>query len=176
MKTYIPIILVVVALVGVVFGGRFYMKKHSPAPKPETAGQVQMKTYSGEVMRVFEGENKISYSFEIPETATATVSMDGALISITDNNMPYATVYISYEGGRGYSPIDYITDIIASHVTVLNIMGTSTIGAYDWQIAESAGSEWHIATAGNDQWLFIVENKKTVHDHAQKLLESVKAK
>ncbi len=172
MKTYISILLVILGLTVVVLGGYFYTKQN-PQVVPQAQGDVRMKTYSSSVSRFFEGDNKIEYSFDIPEYATATIDMDGALIKITSTSSPYATIYISYEGGRGFTALDYINEIIAPHVSVINPKNISTIGTHTWQVAESEGSEWHIAPLRNNEWLFIVENRKVNHDVVEKTLESL---
>lgn len=176
MKTYIAILIGIVVLAGATFGG-YKIIKHKRATKViSTENVIRMKDVTGEVAREFEGQNVVDYSFQIPETATTTLDMDGALIKVTDNDNPYATIYISYEGGRGFAPVDYIGQVIAPHVSVLDITDVKKIGDHDWQGAESEGSEWHVASAANGQWLIVVENKKAVHALVVKTLESFKAK
>lgn len=175
MKTYISILLIVLGLVIVVYGGYVYTKKHNLKPQA-SQDVVKMKTYSSKVSRFYEGDNIIDYSFDIPEYATTTTEMDGAFTKITTSTSSYATVYVSYEGGRGFTPLGYIDEIIAPHVSVINPLSEEMIGNYKWQVAESEGSEWYIAQVANEQWLFIVENKKVNHDLVQKTLESLKIK
>ncbi len=174
MKTYVAILIGIAVLFTVVFGGYSFMKKGETSPVVKTEEQANMKSVTGSVTRIFEGENKVEYSFLIPEDATTTGSMDGALIKISDASSTYATVYISYEGGRGFNALNYISEAIAPHVTVINPKGKVTLGENEWQIAESAGSEWHIAETGKGQWLVIVENRKTNHDVVEKSLVSFK--
>lgn len=137
---------------------------------------ILMKSFSSKVVRVFEGENVLEYTFDIPETATTSIDMDGALIRVIDVDTPAYAVYMSYEGARGYSPLDYLNNVVAPHVAVIDPMGTSTIGLFDWQLAETEGSEWHIASVNGGNWLIIVESKKTSHDTVIKTLESVSVK
>ena len=176
MKTYIAILIGVVVLSGVVFGGYKFMQSRESEVVPKEVASVNMKTVTGTVIREYEGENLLEYSLEIPETATTSVDMDGALIRIVDSGLPYATIYISYEGGRGYGPTDYIGAIIAPHVSVINTTSVSKIGEYDWQGAESEGSEWHLASVVDGQWLAVVENKKTFRPNVEKTLESFRVK
>ncbi len=175
MKTYISILLVVLGLVVIVSGGYVYMKKNRVQTVLEKRDSVLMKSFTGDVTRVYEGDNKLSYSFDIPEIATTTVGMDGALIKVSDATSSYTTIYISYEGGRGFGPIDYMDEVIAPHVSVINANGTTTIGNYEWQVADSEGSEWHIASIAGGSWLVIVENRKNMHDLVQKIIASLKA-
>lgn len=174
MKKYITILVGIIALSAFLFGGYTFLKRHSVKPVAQIQSETPMRSFSSDVVRVFEGENKLAYSFDIPETATTSLGMDNALVRITDATSSYATMYMSYEGARGFTPLEYVSEIIAPHVSVINPTGTSTIGVYEWQAAESDGSEWHVASVNNGAWLIIVENKKAVHDLVEKTLESVK--
>ena len=175
MKKYVNILIGIVVLLGVLYGGQLLISEREEADITDIKAEVGVKSFSGEVVRVFEGENKLSYSFDIPETASTSIDMDGALIRITNETNPLASVYLSYEGARGYTPMDYINNTIAPHVAVINPTSTSTIGGYDWQGAESEGSEWHVASVLNGSWLIVVENRKSVHDATESILTSVKA-
>jgi hypothetical protein len=172
MKTYIAILVGVVVLVAVVFVGYKFTSKSSLA---DAQSQAMMRTakVTGEVKRMFEGEHVINYSFNVPELASTTVDMDGALVKIVTEKGANANVYFSYEGGRGFSPADYLTEKVAPHVPVINDAGMSTVGNYEWTMAESAGSEWFVAPTMDKQWLIVVEAKKTVHDETLELLKSM---
>jgi hypothetical protein len=178
MKKNVTILVGLVVLITVLYGVSSLMKDGGAesAKVTDVEGPVAVKAFVGKVIRVFEGENVLDYGFDIPETATTSIDMDGALIKVADEetSAPIASVYMSYEGGRGYSPSEYIAKVTSPHVPVINEVGTSTIGLYDWTVAESEGSEWHVAQVGT--WLIIVENKKTEHDTVEKILESVSAK
>lgn len=176
MKTYIAILIGVVVLSGVVFGGYMIMKKQKATEVPQAETVVRMQTITGSVTRVFEGDNVIEYSFDIPEGATTTRAMDGALVKIGDATSSYANMYISYEGARGYSAVDYINRIITPHVSVITTTNVVHVGDYDWQMAETQGSEWYIASVANGQWLLIVESRKTAHGATEKMLESLKTR
>jgi hypothetical protein len=174
MKKYLLIGAGAVVLLGLVVWG--YTNSQAPESLLQTnGGAVNTQTVSGTVSRFYEGENKVAYSFQIPESATTTVEMDGALIRIWENGVAYANIYLSYEGGRGYGPIDYMGDIIAPSVPVINATGASVVGGYSWQTASSDGTEWHLAPVLNDQWLVVVEGKKSARDATKVSLESFKA-
>jgi hypothetical protein len=176
MKKYITILIGVVVLFAVLYGGRFLMKDRNQADVTDVTSSVLMKSVTGQVMRMFEGEHVIDYSFKAPESSTTTVEMDGALVRVTDAMNPVVSIYFSYEGGRGYAPLDYIDNVIAPHVAIIEPTSTSTVGAYDWQGAESEGSEWHVAQVLGGQWLVVVENKKTEHDTVNEILSSFEVK
>ena len=178
MKKNVTILIGLVVLFAVLYGGSLLMNKGGKdvANVKDVETSVAMKSFIGQVVRNYEGENVLEYGFDIPETATTSIDMDGALIKIVDQELPVATVYMSYEGGRGYSALDYISNVIAPHVSVINVTGTSSVGMYDWQIAESEGSEWYVTPVASSSWLIVVENKKSVHSTVEKMLESVFAK
>lgn len=176
MKKYITILIGIAVLFVLLYGVQTLMKNRKQADVTDITTEVSEKSFVGQVVRVFEGEHVLEYSLSIPETASTTVDMNGALIKITDEANLIATMYMSYEGGRGYTPLNYIHNVIAPHVPVINPAGTTTIGMYDWQVAESEGSEWYIAQVANSQWLIVVENKKATHDTVNKILTSINVK
>jgi hypothetical protein len=177
MKTYIAILVGVVVLFAVVFGGyKFISKASVKGAAVSMTSHARMMKVTGEVKRVYEGEHMITYSFDIPEAASSTSDMEGGLIKVIGAAGTQAAVYFSYEGGRGYSPVDYLTDVVAPHVAVIDLTGTSTIGAYTWTMAESAGSEWFVAPSADKQWLIVVEAKKAMHDDTEQLLTSMTLK
>ena len=175
MKRYIPIIVGIVALCAVVYVGSGVMKSREDVVTDEQkqAEEVSSKSFQGSVTKEFEGANTLSYGLNLPETATATVSMDGALVKVTEENAPVLAMYISFEGGRGYTPADYITNNIVPKVSAITSMGTTTIGGYDWTVVASANSEWHVASVANGNWLLVVENTKVNTEKAMAILESL---
>ena len=163
----------VAVLIVVLYGAQRLMNSSESADVSDVASEVAMQSVTGQVLRVFEGEHVLDYSMDIPETSTTTVSMEGALLRVTEETNPLVTIYFSYEGGRGYTPLDYINNKIAPQVSVIDPVGTTTIGGLDWQVAESEGSEWRIAQVMNGEWLIVTENKKSVHDIADSILNSI---
>jgi hypothetical protein len=173
-KTYKAILVAVLGLVIVVSGAYVYMKKNPQAK--ETIVKDHAKTLEGQVVRMYEGENKLVYAMDIPETAVSALSMDDALVTVTDNGALFAAIYMTYEGGRGYASVDYLTNVVASRVPVLSITGTTTIGSTLWTVAEGTNSEWHVGQVGDGQWLMVVESKKALHDQVVEMLESLVTK
>jgi hypothetical protein len=173
-KTYKAILLTVLGLVIVVSGSYVYMR-NKPATK-ESVVKTTLRTLEGQVSRMYEGENKLVYSFDVPKSATSSVSMDEALVTVMDNGSLYAAVYMSYEGGRGYGSLDYINNVIAPRVAALTITGTTTIGSTIWTVAENQNSEWHVGQAGDGQWLIVIESRKALHDQIVETLESLSTK
>lgn len=173
MKTYIAILIGIVVLSGVVFFGSRYLRSHT-YEAPHVVPVVHYLTIEGHVDRFFEGTSTLSYRFDVRESATSTVDMNGALIKVVDATTSIASIYVSYEGGRGYTPLDYITEIVAPHVSVIVPTGTSTIGLYDWTTAETTGSNWYITSIDNGTWLVVVEGKKSLDGDIKHILETAK--
>jgi len=170
-KRYIPIIIGIVALGAVLLIGGSKMdddKKLSVDEQQESS--VANKSFQGSVMRMFEGENVLEYGFDLPETATATISMDSALVKIADGGMPVLAMYTSFEGSRGYSPMDYVVKNIIPKVGAVSDMGTKVIGEDEWTVVASKNSEWHITKVANGKWLLVVENTKANSEKALALL------
>ena len=176
MKRYVPIIIGIVALCAVLYAGNRIIKNRDMAKEETTTTMEGTQPVSGKVTRMFEGENTLEYSFDIPEDATTSLDKDGALVKIDTPAGPLTQVYFSYEGARGYSPEDYIKNLIVPNVAVLTMDGTSTLGNYDWAVAESEWSSWHVTRAQTGNWLIIVENRKVDADKANAIIESMSAK
>lgn len=180
MKKYVPYIVGIVVLFVLVYLGQGVMKNREVAADEENvtvSEKVGTKLVEGTVTRFFEGEQLLGYAFDIPETATTLVERDGANIKVTgeDGELVNA-MYFSYEGGRGYSPADYVTEVIAPNVSVVSVTGTTTIGSYEWTVAEGATSVWHVASVKDGQWLVVAESKKGENEAAENVLYSLTVK
>lgn len=173
MKTYKAILLAVGGLIIVVGGAYYFAGGRLQKPVEQVKVRANTRAFTGQVTRIYEGENKAVYSFYIPEDATTTILMDEALIRVKEGNALYLAAYLSYEGGRGYVPEEYINRIIAPQVRALTVTGTSTIGSYTWMEAESEHTEWHVAQVGDGQWLMVVENPKANHDRILEVLDEM---
>lgn len=175
MKRYVPIIIGIVALCAVLYVGNAIMDNRAGNVEEEEM-EVSTTSYNGTVVRMFEGENTLEYSFDLPEGATTTVERDGALIKIKNENGPLAEMYISYEGGRGYTPADYIRSVIVPNVAKAIGSGTTTLGLYDWNVVGTDRSEWHVASAKDGNWLIVIENRKVDSDVVKSFIESISVK
>ena len=175
MKKNIAILVGIVVLLVVLFGGYKVIKRYSIKSEPISKNDINMKVFTGSVSSEYEGSNTLSYSFSIPDYTISTSSPEGDLVKIGDATSTHTTVYFSYEGGRGLSPSEYISEIIAPHVSVIDETGTSTMGDYEWQLAETAGSNWYITTSKDGQWIVAVESRKIWSDESNKLVSSFKA-
>lgn len=176
MKRYVPIVIGVVALCAVLYIGNSQMENDESSLETKKTDTVSLTSFNGKVTRVFEGDNTLEYGFDLPETASTSVGKDGALVTVTDNDASLVAMYFSFEGGRGYTPEDYITHNIVPNVKAVTTIGTTTLGAHDWTVVESEWSVWHIASALNGNWLIVVENKKVDAEKADALIESIYTK
>lgn len=176
MKRYVPIVIGVVALCAVLYLANNRMEASNDVVLDEQATTTMLTTFNGSITRMFEGENVLQYGFDLPETSTTTVEKDGALIKVMDSGMPVVAMYVSFEGGRGYSPSDYISNVIVPNVKSITDRGTTTIGSYDWTVVESPVSVWHVASVNSGNWLLVVENRKTENEKVASILESLIAK
>jgi hypothetical protein len=176
MKRYVPIIIGIVALCAVLYVGNIEMKNRRALAVDEQKSDISSKSFQSKVIKNFEGEHALEYGFDIPETGTTTLEKDGALAKVFSNAEMVTALYVSYEGGRGYSPADYITNVIVPHVAAITDAGTTTLGAYDWTVVESQWSVWHVAQTADKQWLLVVENKKTQSEAAGQIIESIVTK
>lgn len=173
MKRYVPIVIGVVALCVVLFVANSQITKHRASGMSDEKAPV-VTSFNGQVMRNFEGENLLDYGFDLPEGATTTLEKDGALVKVSSaSSTPLLEMYFSYEGGRGYSPADYITNIIVPNVHAVTLQEPVTIGIHEWNTVESERSIWHIATSDNGKWLVVVENRKADNEIVEPVLESI---
>ena len=172
MKRYVPIVIGVIALCAVLYVGNDSMKNDDSISEATTT-EMKVTSFNGSVTKIFEGENVLNYGFDVAETATTTVEKEGALVKVADARIPVVAVYFSFEGGRGYSPADYISNIIVPNVKAVTTKENVTLGAHDWSVVESEWSVWHIAKSANGQWLIVTENKKTENEKAAPVIESI---
>lgn len=143
------------------------------AKDEQESSTVMDKNFKGSVTRVFKGDNTLEYGFNLVETATATVSMGGALVQVRDQGAPVLAMYVSFEGERGYGPDEYIAKNIIPKVSTATVVGTTTIGEYQWTVVQSNNSEWHVTKVANGSWLLVVENIKVNTEKATTIIESI---
>lgn len=173
MKTYIAILVGVVALFGVVFVG-YKLTATMKQDKADIVVTSDMQRVTGEVKRFFEGDNVLRYAFDTDVQATTTSLMDGALIRVTrEDGSLSSAVYFSYEGGRGYTAQDYIASVIVPQVSASAETGTTIVGVREWSGLASASTEWFVTPVLDGQWLIVVEAHKDNHTATLKLLESL---
>lgn len=138
------------------------------APAPTTTPAVVVDpdstattTYKGMVEAHFEGTEQISFQFSyVPSQITLTPSDKGVTLVTRGATSTVATssIAISYEGGRGYEPKDYWTEIAkkdcagcTSTKPIVTFSGTTTSVTY-----QNAKKVVQISTNPfNNNWLLI---------------------
>ena len=129
-------------------------------------------TIHGKVTAAYEGDHVFNYKLAIAENATTSLEKDNRLLKISSASTTKPLYYyFSYEGGRGYTASDYITNVLAKSVQIIK-RETMTNGDNTWTVARSANSSWHIANFG--EWLVVVENSNLDKDIATASISSFK--
>ena len=146
-------------------------KKHSTQKMDDSAQEVK-GTIHGTVTAVYEGEHTLDYRLVLADNATTSLEKDNRLLKIVSASTTKPLYYyFSYEGGRGYTANDYITNVLAKSVQIVKTESMTHVNN-DWTVARSANSSWHIANFG--EWLVVVENSNADKDIATASISSFK--
>ncbi len=176
MKKYVPYIVGIVVLFVLVYLGQGVMKNREAVREEEVTVTTSTTLVEGTVTRFFEGEQVLGYAFDMPEMATTSVEREGSLVKVTEGSELLSAMYFSYEGGRGYTPADYINNVIAPNVSSATVVGTTTVGSYEWTVVEGVTSVWHVASVKGGEWLVVAESKKGEDTPGLDIIESLTAK
>lgn len=182
-KTYLSLVLY--ALLGLALGyavakGVLYFINKPETPKEEIVENNKNSEtegtshFTGEVSAWFEGDNVAALHGDFPEDFTITQGGEDKPrnFDVKDaNGNTVAYIYISYEGGRGYTPEDYFSNNIAPSFADLSAPAEVTYGDLTWTRAETANTEWHLRTDG--EWIIYVENAKANHDRLASVYETL---
>ena len=129
-------------------------------------------TIHGKVIATYEGDHVFNYKLVIAENATTSLEKNNRLLKISSASTTKPLYYyFSYEGGRGYTASDYITNVLAKSVQIIK-RETMTHGDNTWTVARSANSSWHIANFG--EWLVVIENSNLDKDITTASISSFK--
>jgi hypothetical protein len=125
--------------------------------------QSDLIAYVGNVSHNFEGTQSASITFKHDKNQTVEQGTDSKSKYFYIKNadgQTLATIYMSYEGGRGFSAVDYLSEVIAKAVPTVSAPITMNHASTTWMYAATANSEWHIMPSTDGAWLLIMENKK----------------
>ena len=141
--------------------------------KDESAIENQDKNIlRGAVTAQFEGAHTLNYQFKLADGATTTLSKENRLVTVKSASTTAPIYfYFTYEGGRGYTPDQYIKDITSKYATIVK-RETMTHGDSTWSVARSENSSWHVGSFG--AWLVVVENANVDKAVATAYIESFK--
>lgn len=170
----VGLIVLILMLIGV---GLYIKKGSSTKDVINTSVVTQTQKVAGEINAIFEGNNITRYSFSIPGSATSTKKNEsGTIIHVTNASSSLITaLYFSFEGGRGYTPKEYVQEVIASKVPVVTITGSSTVGNLSGIAASSDSTIWKIAPTEDGQFLVVVEYPKKEELVASEILSTFKS-
>lgn len=133
-------------------------------PATTTAVASGKTTYVGTVTSDFEEVSRISFQFTYPAAALAvTASNDGKNVSITEKastSTPLVhKVTVSFEGGRGYSPADYWTNVAKKTCTgCTKVDAPFVVAAATSTVAyANAQKTVYIVQGTQADWLFVFE-------------------
>jgi hypothetical protein len=136
------------------------------------------KKFTGNINSVFEGDNKAEVSFSYNDTLTVEQGVDAKAkyFYIKNATGTVATIYASFEGGRGYSENDYLLEIIKKAVPSVSAPQPMVHGSTTWAYASTAGTEWNTAPFKTGNWVMVVENKKVNTDMVKSILDTMEVK
>lgn len=136
------------------------------------------KTFSGDIYAVFEGTStaKVTFDYDAAYTVEQGTGNRSRYFVVKNASGTLATIYASYEGGRGYSAADYLAETISKAVPTVSAPTTAVYGDASWMTAGTAMTEWHIAPQKNGEWLLVVESKKSNNKEAGEILKTLTIK
>lgn len=139
------------------------------------------KVYNGSYSSIFEGENKGEVSFLVNEKYTVDQgagSKNKYFYVKDENGNVVANLYASYEGGRGYTPADYINSVIAKAPNVKLTAETKDV-AYGNNVFSSntnGNSIWNTISNQNKDWVMVIESKVANQEKIKSVFESLSIK
>lgn len=173
------------AILGIALGyaiakGGMYLYNKSKLTKNSAKEMIsEMKTetvkYTGSVMSIFEGENKAEISFDHDKSLNVIQGEGNKSKYFYINNASgtkVATIYMSYEGGRGYAPTDYVNDVLVKAIPGLVKEDAVMYGSSTWTKVSSTNSVWHLKSSDDKQWLVLVENTKANSKAVESLINT----
>ena len=144
------------------------------------------KTFSGDIYAVFEGTStaKVTFDYDAAYTVEQGTGNRSRYFVVKNASGTLATIYASYEGGRGYSATaleivsaaDYLAETISKAVPTVSAPTTAVYGDVSWMTAGTAMTEWHIAPQKNGEWLLVVESKKSNNKEVGEILKTLTIK
>lgn len=140
--------------------------------------KMATKTFSGDVSANFEGTTtaKVTFDYNAAYSVEQGTGNKSRYFVVKNASNTLATIYVSYEGGRGYSAADYLAEVITKAVPTVSAPTTAVYGEASWMTAGTAMTEWHIAPEKNGEWLLVVESKKANNKEVGEILKTLTIK
>jgi hypothetical protein len=155
---------------GVIYAHDKYVNYKAKSAIETNTATDTVKTFEGEVSSNFEGPNTVKYAFVYDGAYTAT-STKPKYVFIKEGTTTIATIYMSYEGGRGYTGKDYVNQVIKKVVAGISAPVDTTDDYGTWTKASSASTDWNILSAG--EYLAVIESSKLNTSKIVSILETL---
>lgn len=143
-----------------------------------TTTDAVLTTFNTSLKHNFEGDNKADAAFDYSDVNNVTASTKTANLYTVNNakGEKVATVYFYFNGARGATPEEYVTETIKKSVPTVSAPANANYGSTVWARAESGATEWHLKTATNKDWLIYVESATANNTEVSDILKSVDVK
>ncbi len=167
--------IITVLIIGVVsLGVLMYMKKESNIVKKIVPVVAETKRIDGIVKAFYEGESILKYHFDIDKKATTTERNEKTVgITITDaSSTVIAKVFLSYEGGRGYTPKDFFSDELPKRIASISQTSSTTIGIFSGLKVHSKYMTWKAVSVHNGEWMIIIQYTQEKSKEGEAIAES----
>lgn len=143
--------------------------------KVETVQKTGSKTFSGDIASNFEGTTtaKVTFDYDASYTVEQGTGNRSKYFVIKTASGTLATIYASYEGGRGYSAAEYLAEVIAKVIPTVSAPANTVYGDASWMTAGTVATEWHLAPEKNGEWVLVVESKKADNTKVGEILKTL---
>ncbi len=132
----------------------FSSPKRPSITLPSLSGEKQY--YFGKREAFFEGEVTLEYSLRYPKEFTVSASAKPVTKFLFLNEARIGELSLTYEGGRGYTPKEYIGEELARLNGALIAKKQVTYGAHLWTPVYIGEMVYLVAQVKNGEWLAII--------------------
>lgn len=181
-KMYVSLALYVVLGVAagylVARGVRAFVNSRDAGTLVVTEEKMETKTFSGDIVAMFEGTTtaKVTFDYDALYTVEQGTGNKSRYFVIKNATGTLATIYASYEGGRGYSAAEYLAEVIAKAIPTVSAPSTAMYGDANWMTASTVNTEWHLAPQKDGEWVLVVESKKADNAKVGEILKTLTIK
>lgn len=182
-KMYVSLALY--ALLGLAIGyglakaGSYIYSKMSHKTNNAQVVLNETKSFTATATAMFEGEHTVELSVQNLGNLNVAQGEDvkSRYFYVTNaSGTNLATMYLSYEGGRGYTAADYLLNTVAKAVKGLTAPEAMNHASSTYLMSSSASTEWHVKPSDKGSWLIVIESAKANKDSLMNLFESLELK
>lgn len=169
--------------------GKSFNKSNNGESVVDIANSDDYTKFEGKVSASFEGSHNLSFMFLHSKALEVTqgVGNQSKWFKLTNaSSTNDVTLYFTYEGGRGFTPDDYINEVLKVNgpVVVEDVKFANNASSSVKHVTNESGNvEYYIQGAkgaDGDSWLVIVENNNPTNqvskDIAKDLMRSFEIK